>query len=129
MRPTFATAALCVLAASQALASDYDGSKPLLCANLEAAYCSAGQPCMGGRADDIGAPTFFRIDFANSSIVGPNRKTPISNLEKSGGQLLLQGTELDHAWNLALDTLRGSIAGTITDREAVVVLFGSCTTP
>ena len=128
-RPAFATAALCALAVTRALAADYDGSRPLICANLEAAYCSAGQPCMSGRAEDIGAPTFFRIDFANRSIVGPNRKTPISNLEKSDGQLLLQGTELEHAWNIALDTLRGSVAATITDREEIVVLFGNCTAP
>jgi hypothetical protein len=40
---------------------------------------------------------------------------------------LLQGTELDYAWSLALDTTSGNLAATLIDREEVVVLFGACT--
>jgi hypothetical protein len=108
-------------------AADFDGSRLLICANREAAYCGSGQACMMGRPDDIGAPVFLRIDFANSSIIGTNRTTPIVRVEKSSSQLLLQGTELDYAWSLALDTADGNLAATLVDREEVVVLFGACT--
>ena len=126
-RSALAAAAFCTLAATHSAAADYDGSRLLMCANMEAGYCSSGQACVSGRSEDIGAPTFFRIDFANNSIVGPARTTPIASVEKSGEQLLLQGTELDYAWNLALDTVRGNLAATIIDREGIVVLFGGCT--
>lgn len=122
-----AIAAILAGTALPGVAADYDGSKLLVCANLEAAYCSPGYACDPGQASDIGAPTFMRIDLANKRIVGPQRTTPIVTVEKGDGQLLLQGTELEYAWSLALDTAEGTIAATLVDREGVVVLFGACT--
>jgi hypothetical protein len=113
--------------AVQSLAADFDGSRPLICANLDASDCGPGQPCVRTRPDDIGAPVFMRIDFENKSIVGPKRTTPIASFDKSGNQLLLQGTELGYAWSVALDTASGRLAATLVDRDGVFVLFGACT--
>ena len=110
-----------------ALAADFDGSKLLICAPVEAMDCVAGEACTRGRPDDIGAPAFMRIDFAKKAIVGPKRTSPILFMEKSESQLVLQGTELGHAWTLALDRSDGKIAATLVDRTGVFVLFGSCT--
>ena len=120
-------AAILAWAALPGAASDFDGSKLLVCANMEAAYCSPGQACDSGRPSDIGAPNFMRIDLANKNIVGPERTTTIMNVEKSSDQLLLQGTELGYAWTLALDVHGGTLAATIVNRDKVVVLFGACT--
>ena len=120
-------AAILAWAAVPGAASDFDGSKLLVCANMEAAYCSSGQKCDSGRPSDIGAPNFIRIDLANKNIVGPERTTPIVTVEKGSEQLLLQGTELGYAWSLALDINDGSLAATIVNRYEVVVLFGACT--
>jgi hypothetical protein len=122
-----AGAALLSGIAAQGIAADFDGSKMLICANIDAADCGPGQACVKGRPDEIGAPVFMRIDFENKSIVGPKRTTPIASLDTSGNQLLLQGTELGYAWSVALDTASGRLAATLVDRDGVFVLFGACT--
>jgi hypothetical protein len=120
-------AALAWLAAGTAFASDFDGSKLLICAPVEAMDCAAGETCTKERPDDIGAPSFLRIDFAQKMIVGPKRTTPIVFMDKSNNQVLLQGTELGYAWTLALDQENGTMTVTMVNREEVFVLFGSCT--
>ena len=121
----FPTAAF--LLSAPAIASDFDGSKLLICAPVEAMDCTSREECTKGRPDDIGAPAFLRIDFAKKSIGGPKRSTQILFMEKSESQILLQGTELGHAWTLALDQMNGKMAVTLVDREGAFVLFGSCT--
>src|SRR5512139_1525202 len=117
---------IAALACSLAQAADFDGSKLLICANIEAADCGPGQACTRGRPDDLGAPAFIRIDFANKTIVGPRRTTPIVSMESGASQTLLQGTELGYAWSIALDTITGKLAATLLDREGAIVLFGAC---
>jgi hypothetical protein len=120
-------AALAWLTAGTASAGDFDGSKLLICAPVEAMDCAPGEDCTKGRPDAIGAPSFLRIDFARNAIVGPKRTTPIRFMDKSDNQLLLQGTELGYGWTLALDQESGTMTATLVNREEVFVLFGSCT--
>jgi hypothetical protein len=89
--------------------------------------CAPGEACTKGRPDDMGAPSFLRIDFAQKVIVGTKQTTPILFMDKSDDQLLLQGNELGYGWTLALDQESGTMTATLVNREAVVVLFGSCT--
>lgn len=120
-------AALTWLTAGTTLAGDFDGSKRLICAPVEAMDCAPGEACTKGRPDDIGAPSFLRLDFAQKAIVGAKQTTPILFMDKSDDQLLLQGKELGYGWTLALDQESGTMTATLVNREAVVVLFGSCT--
>jgi len=117
---------LWVLAAT-AVAGDFDGSKPLICAPVEAVECRAGEKCEVGIPDDVGAPAFMRIDFARKAIVGPKRTSPIHAMEKDENQILLQGTELGLAWSMALNTATGKMVSTFSSRDGAFVLFGSCT--
>jgi len=125
--------ALCALAAvsigysATGLAADFDGTKPLICATVDARDCVRGQDCFRGLAEAIGAPQFFRVDFAQKSIQGPNRTTPITVMEITEGQVLLQGKELGFAWVVALDQSSGRFSGTLTNAGGAFVLFGNCT--
>jgi len=110
-----------------AIAGDFDGSKVLICAPVEAMDCVGGQACGKGRPADIGAPAFFRVDVAKKEIAGPKRTTQVKFMEKGENQLLLQGTELGYAWTFALNSDNGTMAVTFVDREGAAVLFGSCT--
>lgn len=113
-----------------AQAADFDGSRALLCATLEAVECLPGSDrCVRGSAAEFDAPTFLRIDFAGKVIVGPKRTTPIQRMEATGQQLLLQGSELGFGWTLALDTRNGRMVATLVDREGAIALFGACTVP
>jgi hypothetical protein len=123
----YLVAVLAWLTAGTASASDFDGSKLLICATVEATDCAAGEACTKGRPDDIGAPKFLRIDFAQKMIVGPKRTTPIVSIDKSNNQILLQGMELGYAWTLVLNQEDGTMTVTMVNREEVFVLFGSCT--
>ena len=130
MRATFGIAlAVAVTAATRAvpLAGDFDGSKPLLRATLQAMDCVTGEDCLRGLAADIGAPTFMRIDFDQEAVIGPKRTSPVLFMDKTAQQVLLQGTELGFGWTIALDQSSGTISATLVNREGAVVLFDACT--
>ena len=110
-----------------ASAGDFDGSKLLICAPVEAMDCASGEECLKERPEDIGAPNFLRIDFAQKALVGPKQTTPILFMDKSDTQILLQGKEHGYGWTLALDQESGTMTATLVNREGAVVLFGSCT--
>jgi hypothetical protein len=110
-----------------AAAADFDGSRTLICAPLEARTCVPGEACAMSRPSEIGVPAFVRIDFDRQVIVGPYRTTPIMLMEKGDRQLLLQGVELGLAWTIALDQEAGEMSASIMDRKAGFVLFGACT--
>lgn len=110
-----------------AIAADFDGSKPLICAPTEAVDLRAGEELVKARPTDIGAPSFLRVDIANKKITGPKRVTPIRSIEKNDKQILLQGTELGFGWTLALDQQAGTMTISFVDRAGAVVLSGTCT--
>ena len=120
-------AALALLTGGAAAAGDFDGSKLLICAPVEALDCAPGEGCVKERPEDVGAPNFLRIDIANKVIVGPKQTTPILLMDKSDDQLLLQGKELGYAWTLVLAQDSGTMTVTLVNREAAFVLFGPCT--
>lgn len=119
--------ALGLALSSLTLAGDFDGSRQLICAPVEAAACISGDGCASGIPDDIGAPAFLRIDFPQKLIIGPKRASPIRSMDKMQHQLLLQGAELGHAWSMALGLEDGKLAVTLVDRDGAFVVFGSCT--
>ncbi|MFM0170242.1 hypothetical protein [Paraburkholderia sediminicola] len=122
-----ALAVLVCATPSTVLSADFDGSKPLLCATIDTHFCDVGEVCYRTLPATLGAPQFIRINFAKKTIAGPQRTTEIQHMERSDGQLLLQGTELGYAWSVALDTKAGTMSTTLVNREDVFVLFGACT--
>jgi hypothetical protein len=112
---------------STAIAGDFDGSKLLICAPVQAMSCAAGEECEKGVPEDVGAPAFMRIDFTKKVIVGPKRTSPIRFMDKDENQILLQGTELGLAWSMALNTADGKMVLTLSNLDSAFVLFGSCT--
>jgi hypothetical protein len=125
IRAPFAAVALAL--GSTAMAGDFDGSRLLICAPVEAMACHTGEGCEAGIPDDVGAPAFMRVDFARKVIVGPKRTSPIRSMDKDDKQILLQGTELGLAWSMALNSADGKMVLTLNNREGAFVLFGSCT--
>ena len=115
------------LLAMPALAADFDGSKPLLCATQSALDCSRGDDCAAGLPEEVGAPTFMRIDLAKKAVVGPNTTTDILLQEKSAKQLLLQGREAGFGWTIAVDQASGELTVSLTNRNGAYVLYGACT--
>jgi hypothetical protein len=115
------------LLAVPALAADFDGSKPLLCATQSALDCARGDDCAAGLPEEVGAPSFMRIDLAKKSVIGPQTTTEILLQDKSGKQLLLQGREGGFGWTIVVDQPSGELTVTLTNRNGAYVLYGACT--
>jgi hypothetical protein len=126
MKLFFCTAAI-LLSMQAAHAADFDGSKKLMCATIQAMDCVSGQECVKGRPGDIGAPKFFHIDFPQKAVGGAKRTTAIAFMEKGDDQIVLQGSELGFGWTIALDQENGDMIATLVNRDGAFVLFGSCT--
>ncbi|MGH7927602.1 MAG: hypothetical protein ACREQV_07390 [Candidatus Binatia bacterium] len=123
----FVCAAAILLSMQAVHAGDFDGSKKLMCATIQAMDCVSGQECVKGRPGDIGAPKFLKIDFAQKALEGPKRTTPIAFMDKGKDQIVLQGNELGFGWTIALDQEQGDLIATMVNRDGAFVLFGSCT--
>ena len=119
----------CVVAIPASAEQAFDGVKPLICATIQAVSCSPGEECERGLPESVGAPQFFRIDFAKKEIVGPVRTTQIRLMETTPEQITLQGFELGMGWTIALDRETGKTVTTFAGREEGFMLFGACTSP
>ena len=120
---------VCVMTVPASAEPVFDGVKPLICATIQAVSCAPGEECERGLPDVIGAPQFFRIDFAKKEIIGPVRTTQIRLMETTPAQITLQGFELGMGWAITLDRETGKTVTTLAGREEGFVLFGACTSP
>jgi hypothetical protein len=84
-----ALAVLVCATPSRVFSADFDGSKPLLCATIDAHFCDVGEVCYRTLPALLGAPQFMHINFAKKAIIGPQRTTEIWFMEPSEGQLRL----------------------------------------
>ncbi len=105
----------------------YNGTKPLLCASVEAVACEPGEVCEKGLPERMGAPQFMRIDFSNKQIVGPKRTTAIRLMELTDWQLTVQGFELGMGWRIGIDRTSGKMMATLIGPDAAYIVFGACT--
>jgi hypothetical protein len=129
-RTALAAASAALLCSTTAVSgADFDGSKRLICATVDAHACDPGEACLRGLPDDIGVPRFMRIDFAGKTIAGPKRTTQIRYIDTSADQVLMQGTELGYAWTVVLDKADGSMSMTLVSRDDTFAVFGYCTPP
>jgi len=128
-RTALAAASAALLCSTAVFGADFDGSKRLICATVDAHACDPGEACLRGLPDDIGVPRFMRIDFAAKTIAGPKRTTQIRYMDTGADQILMQGTELGYAWTVVLDKADGSMSMTLVSRDDTFAVFGYCTPP
>jgi hypothetical protein len=128
-RTALAAASAALLCSTAVFGADFDGSKRLICATVDAHACDPGEACLRGLPDDIGVPRFMRIDFAAKTIAGPKRTTQIRYIDTSADQILMQGTELGYAWTVVLDKTDGAMSMTLVSRDDAFTAFGYCTPP
>jgi len=128
-RTALAAASAAWLCSTAVFGADFDGSKRLICATVDAHACDPGEACLRGLPDDLGVPRFMRIDFAGKTIAGPKRTTQIRYIDTSADQILMQGTELGYAWTVVLDKTDGAMSMTLVSRDDAFTVFGDCTPP
>ena len=101
----------------------------MICATVEANACAADDACERGTPHSLGAPTFLRVNVAKKEVSGPQRTTPIKDIEKTDDQLLLMGTELGFGWTIAVERATGAMSSTMVNRDGAFALFGTCMLP
>jgi len=117
-------------------AAAIDTSKPLLCASIEVNECIDGYGCSEVLAEEVDAPTFFRIDLGKKQVRvtkdGP--ATKIEHMEEVEGRIVMQGVEDGNpdvedgtGWTITIEQDTARLVATAATRQAAIVIFGACT--
>src|SRR5262245_24311132 len=108
-----ALAALLLLAlVTAAVAANFDGTKPLVCAITTIMECDAGQ-CdrYAPEGTPAGAPRFIKIDVSSKQITASGgRKSPVGSSAHVDGRLVLNGGENGRAWSATIDEDSGEMS-------------------
>ena len=115
------------LAAAPVLAADFDGSKPLICAAIEAHDCGLGMTCDRAIPEDLNVPQFIRLDFNAKTMSARGRSTSMQSNTRSSGMLIVQGFENSRAFSITISEQSGKLVGAIAADEQGFMIFGACT--
>jgi len=136
MRTVFKLLTLAVLVvlsvAPSALADNVTGEERILCAIVEVNFCAPGGPCAQGPPWLWNIPDFIEIDLVDKELrttkaSGQNRKTPIHNLSRHDGDLVLGGVEQGRSFIFSIRENTGGLTVTVASWEEGGVGFGTCT--
>ena len=116
-----------------ASASDFDGSKPLICASIYSAKCHAGdQECVTGAPWMINFPVFMEVDFKAKTLSTTKehenqRSSNINHVSKiNEGHTAIQGTDNEYVWSMLISEDTGSMTLTISGEATGFIVFGAC---
>jgi hypothetical protein len=122
---------LCSATAGPAAASDFDGSRKLLCAPSDVMECGAGGDCQRVTLEAMNIPRFIHVDFKKKRLSGETETgeetTAVQNVQKVDGRTILQGAERGRGWSLVIDQETGHMSGAIAGDDIGFVLLGACT--
>ena len=132
MRALLVSGALVGMALSPwaAVAAPLDGSKPMLRAVHQVMDCEADN-CGRTSAEEAQVPPFVRIDVQNrllSSVDGA-RTSPIAQVNRTNGRLMLQGMQNERVWGVVINERSGRMWATVGEDDGAIVLSGACIAP
>jgi len=115
------------------LAADFDGSKPLVCAMIEAFECGPDTGCEAGTPESNGLSRFLRVDVGRKEVrttrQSEERASKIEKVEHADGLLLLSGTQSGRGWTLTINESTGYMVLSVAGDQVAFVVFGACTQP
>jgi len=121
-----------LLSCGAALADDVSGSDSLLCYGLSAARCETGEGCETVEPWKLDLPDFVKLDLRGkilrTTATSPQlRETPLQSVERSGGRILIHGSQGDRAftWLIAETTGEGTLS--VAGHGQGVTVFTVCT--
>ena len=133
MRALLVSGALVGMALSPwaaAVAASLDGSKPMLCAVQQVMDCEADN-CERATTEEAQVPPFVRIDVQQrllSSVDGV-RTSPISQVNRTNGRLMLQGIQNQRVWGIVINEQTGRMWATLGEDDGAMVVSGACIAP
>ena len=120
------------------MATDFDGSKTLVCANQTVSECLPSQRCRMVAPENVNLPNFFHVDTGNKVLTGKHdggidASTPVERLEHLDGKLILQGADNGiegvpdgNGWTMVIEESTGKMSMTASGDGFVIVAFGAC---
>ena len=123
--------ALC-LSAGQSLATDFDGSKTLLCVPTDNLTCEGAGECHRSTVEELNIPQFIKVDFRAKQLSGKlesddELNTAVQNIVTADGRTILQGAENGRGWSMVIMHDTGEMSAAIAGDEAAIVMLGACT--
>ena len=113
-------------------ASDFDGSKPLLCAVTNTVSCDSQSRCNEGPATAVNMPVFIKIDVQAKKVQsmtgsGDERISDILEVHQEEEAVVLRGFEQSAGWSAAISASSGHLTVTAAARDTGYMLLGACT--
>lgn len=120
------------IAIVSARADDLKGVDQLLCSTGQLAACFDDGECEHAAPWALKVPAFIQVDLVKKQLSttpasGENRVSPIRNLERADGRIVLQGVEGGRAFSFMIDEESGALTAAVARDGVGVVVFGNCT--
>jgi hypothetical protein len=125
-------AAAVVLSVPLASADELTGATKLLCAPVQATYCTEDGECLVDLPWNLNIPQFIEVDLdarrlSTTAASGENRTTPIEHLSRSGGTIVFHGYEMGRAFSWVISEPSGRVTAAMAADGVAVSVFGVCT--
>lgn len=126
----FSLAGCCVFGAARA--DDLTGVDRFICSAGSVSVCCDDGECASGLPAELDIPQFIEVDMVQKRVSttkasGLNRASPIDNLKRVDGKLVLQGVENQRAYSFLIDEKTGALSAAVARDGCSVTAFGSCT--
>jgi hypothetical protein len=123
---------LILAAAVPAMGDNLTGANEILCTAVQATRCEIEGECQTDAPWHWNIPQFIVVDLGEEMLKtteasGENRVTPIKNLERAGGQIILQGAEAGRAFSFVINEATGRLSVAVAAEGQAVAVFGACT--
>lgn len=118
-----------MIASTAALgAESFDGSQPLLCAPQQGHDCLPTEKMCKELKPEAGKDLNLLFDVTKKTVKTPYRydALPIGSTTHNTKSLVMQGTNLEFAWNATIHRTTGRFTMVVADREGAYVIFGQC---
>ena len=132
MKRGFALGVILVLAGPAVWADDLADSNRFLCSPVQATVCFDDGECEIDLPWNLNIPDFIEVDLdarrlSTTAASGENRMTPIENVSRRDGLIVLQGFEMGRAFSWVISEQTGQVTAAIATEGRAVTVFGACT--
>ena len=121
-----------LVAATPLAADDLTGAERFLCSAAQVTACYDDGECLTLPPWELNVPEFIEVDLdartlSTTAASGQNRSTPIKNLEREEGSIVLQGFENGRAFSFLINEKTGRVSIAVARDGLAAAVFGACT--
>lgn len=130
--PGLAFILLAMAVPSAAAADDLTGQQEFLCTAVQVNVCNDDGECSTDQPWNLNIPQFIEVSLKDKKLSttkasGENRSTPIKNLERADGLIVVQGFENGRAFSFLITEKTGMLVASVAREGKAVAVFGACT--